>query len=124
MHNFPVLRTIASHFLALVVVVAVAAAVMDSEGAGSVLAGALVSFIPGTVFTLKYFRYSGARSVEKVVKNAFIAEVMKLVMMGVGFALVFRFYAAVRPLWVFVGFLVVHLASMVVAVRAARRIMV
>ncbi|HTR01381.1 MAG TPA: ATP synthase subunit I [Candidatus Acidoferrum sp.] len=121
MHKFPVFRAVASHFLALVVTAVMAFLVLDRTGALSVLAGALVSFVPGTLFTLKYFQYSGARAMERVVRNAYIAEMMKLVMMGLGFALVFRIVDQVQPLMVFVGFLVVHVASLVMVVKATGR---
>ena len=119
MHNFPVFKAVASHFLAFVVTAVMAFLVLDGAGARSVLAGALVSFVPGALFTLKYFRYSGARAMEQLVRNAYIAEMMKLVMMGLGFALTFRVMEQVRPIMVFVGFLVVHLVSLVTAARAA-----
>lgn len=117
MHNFPVFKAVASQFLALLVTAAVAFLVLDRAGAASVAIGGLVSWVPNTLFTLKFFRYSGARAMERAVGNAYAAEAMKLVMMALGFALVFRVMKSAQPLMVFTGFVVVHVAALAVAAR-------
>lgn len=121
MHKFPVFRTIASQFLVLVTTAVLAFIVLNRTNATSVLAGAMVSFVPNTLFTLKFFGVSGARSMERMVRNALIAEAVKLVLIGVGFALVFRFGEMMKPVHVFVGFAMVHLVSLAVTAKAVTR---
>ena len=121
MHKFPVFRTVASQFVALLVTAGVAFLVLDGIGARSVLAGGLVSFVPSTLFILKFFRYSGARAAERLVSNAYVAEMTKLVLMGLGFALAFRLLEQPRPLMVFARFVVVHMANLAVVAREAMR---
>ena len=85
----------------------------------SVLLGGLISLIPNTWFASLVFRHSGARAVGAVVRNAYLGELMKLVMIGAGFGLV---YVLVDPLHVpglFTGFVFVHMAGLVALIRHA-----
>ena len=87
----------------------------------SVLLGGLISIVPGAYFVRKVFAYSGARAMHNVVRSVYVGEVIKLLLMGAGFALSF---ALVDPLHVpglFAGFILVHGAGMVaLAISAAR----
>jgi F0F1-type ATP synthase assembly protein I len=58
---------------------------------------------------------------ERVVRNAFVGEAVKLVQMVIGFALVFALVRPLSPLAVLSGFVVVQLAGMVITSRLASR---
>jgi ATP synthase protein I len=86
----------------------------------SVLLGGLISLIPNAWFASLVFRYSGARAVGLVVRNAYLGELGKLVMSAAGFGLVF---VRVDPLHVpglFTGFVLVHLSGIVALIRHSR----
>ena len=70
--------------------------------------GALIAIIPGAYFGFVYFRETGSRAMQRTVRRAFIAEAVKLAMMGAGFALAFRFVDSLNPLAVFTGFVLTH----------------
>jgi ATP synthase protein I len=85
----------------------------------SVLLGGLISLIPNTGFAFLVFRQSGARAVGAVVRNAFVGELMKLVLVGAGFALVFVLVDPLHVVGLFTGFVFVHLAGLVAMIRHA-----
>ena len=112
MHNFPILRAIASHSVVWMGVSLTALFALGWESGYSVALGGLISLIPGSLFTLRYFRHSGARAMEQVVKNAYVAELVKLGQMGLGFALVFALVEPVEPSAVAGGFVLVQMAGL------------
>ncbi|MGA0935064.1 MAG: ATP synthase subunit I [Pseudohongiellaceae bacterium] len=76
--------------------------------AKSVAIGALIAIIPGAYFGYMFFRETGSRTMKRTIRRAYIAEVVKLVMIGAGFALTFRFVSAFNPLALFCGFALAH----------------
>jgi ATP synthase protein I len=94
---------------------------LDSAGvlAYSVLLGGLISLIPNTGFAILVFRQSGARAVGAIVRNALLGELMKLVLIGAGFALVFVLVDPLHVIGLFTGFVFVHLAGLVATIRHA-----
>jgi len=86
----------------------------------SVALGGLISLIPGTYFMVRYFRFSGARAMEQVIRSAYLAELGKIAQMVLGFTLVFALVKPLNPLAVMGGFLLVQVAGMVVAARLGR----
>ena len=85
----------------------------------SVLFGGLISLIPNAGFASLVFRDSGARAMGAVVRNAFLGEVMKLVMIGAGFGLVFVLVDPLHVPGLFTGFVFVHMAGLVALIRHA-----
>ena len=75
----------------------------------SAFLGALVFIAPQQYFAYKSFRYMGARAAVKTVQSFYSAESSKLLLVAVGFALVFSFYkeADVFALMVSFVFLVI-----------------
>jgi ATP synthase protein I len=86
----------------------------------SVLLGGLISLIPSTWFAILVFRHSGARAVGAVVGNAYLGELMKLIMIGAGFGLVFVLVDPLHVLGLFTGFVFIHMAGLVAMIRHAR----
>jgi len=120
----PFTRVIVLQFTAAVVI-AVLVGVIAGEDKGviaySAFLGGLISAIPGAYFAFKMFQHRGASETEKMIASVFKGEAIKLGLMAAGFALTF---ASVKPLaavWVFVGFLVVHLAGIYGAFRLTKR---
>lgn len=87
----------------------------------SVALGGLVSILPQAWFSYSVFRFSGARAMTRVVRSAFIGEAVKLLLMGVGFALIFAFVDASEPAAVFGGFAVTHVAGLAAIARQFRK---
>lgn len=86
----------------------------------SVLLGGLISVVANARFATLVFRHSGARAMEVVVRNAYMGELMKLLMIGTGFALVFVLVDPLHAPGLFTGFVVVHMAGLVALIRHAR----
>lgn len=82
-------------------------------GAYSVILGGLVSIIPNAYFGRMVFRHAGARAIETVVKSAYVGEVVKLILMGAGFGLIFAQVDPVSASMVFAGFVLTHLAGII-----------
>ena len=70
----------------------------------SILLGGLISLVPGSYFTFQAFRYMGARSIEKTVASIFKGEIIKLLLIGSGFGLTFKYVRPIDELAVFIGF--------------------
>lgn len=85
----------------------------------SVLFGGLLSLIPNAGFASLVFREGGARAVGAIVRNAALGELMKLVTIGAGFALVFVLVDPLHVVGLFTGFIFVHLAGLVALIRHA-----
>ena len=121
MHKFPIKRAIACQSLIWLASVVLTAAALGVLAGYSVALGGLISLFPGIWFMMRYFRLSGARAMERVVRNAFVGEAVKLVQMVVGFALVFALVRPLSPLAVLSGFVVVQVAGVVITSRLASR---
>jgi ATP synthase protein I len=94
--------------------------VMGRILAYSVLLGGLISLIPNAWFASLVFRHSGARAMGAVVRSAYLGELMKLVMIGAGFGLVFVLVDPLHVPGLFTGFVLVHMAGLVAMIRHAR----
>mgnify|MGYP003656385910 FL=1 len=61
----------------------------------SALLGGLVFIIPQLYFGIKAFMFSGARVIDKIVVNFYKGESSKIIIIVIGFALIFTF---IRPI--------------------------
>jgi len=93
---------------------------MGKVSAYSLLLGGLISVIPTAYFGYMVFRYSGARAIEKIVQSAYLGEAGKLVLMGAGFALVFKLIEPLAALGVFAGFILTHSTGLATTVWMQR----
>ncbi len=114
MHNFPVYRVALYQSLLWLIMFMIAIAMLGKVGGYSVALGGLISLLPGVYFMFRYFLVSGAHAMEQVVRNAYIAEAIKLGLIGLGFMAVFKLVTPLSPAGVFGGFLVMHVAGLVV----------
>jgi F0F1-type ATP synthase assembly protein I len=62
----------------------------------------------------------GARSIEKTVASIFRGEIIKLLLIGSGFGLTFKYVRPIDELAVFIGFLLVHVVGILGAARIAQ----
>ena len=90
---------------------------LSVDVARSVLVGGVISTIPSAYFAYKVMGRTGARAMEGVVRNAYLGEVIKLVLIGTGFALAFVLVDPLDAPGVFAGFVLVHAAGLAAVVR-------
>ena len=77
------------------------------HAAVSSLFGGAVCLVPGFIFALMFFKHKGARNASKIMKAFYLGEVIKLIMCGALFALVFVSYD-VHALAFFATFMVIQ----------------
>ena len=120
----PIIKTPVRYLISVqaisTVSLAVCALILGLVPAYSVLLGGLISLIPNAWFASLVFRRSGARAMGAVVRNAYLGELMKLVMIGAGFGLVFVLVDPLHVLGLFTGFVFAHMAGLVALIRHSR----
>ncbi len=109
----PVYRIAGTQLLIALVVAGLASVILGIVGAYSLFLGTLISILPNTYFSKRVFRHSGARSTDKVLKGFFVGEVVKLAMMGAGFAAVFILVDPLNEFALFAGFIMIHITWMI-----------
>jgi ATP synthase protein I len=77
----------------------------SEDAALSAALGASIFIIPQQYFTLKAFRYMGARSVMLTVQSFYKGESSKLLLIAIGFALTFTFYKELDVSALFAAFI-------------------
>lgn len=97
----PGLRIAFIQTIVTIVIVIICTAIMfyvwGKSFAISALLGSFIGIIPNIIFAIKAFRYSGARSAEKVVESFFSGIKIKMVLTAILFSLVFKFIV-IEPL--------------------------
>jgi ATP synthase protein I len=86
----------------------------------SLMIGGLISAVPNAYFAHRAFRYRGARAAEKIAREMYIGEAVKLLMMSAGFALSFLFVRPLHGAVMFSGFALVHITGVFMFVRISR----
>ncbi len=104
----PVYKVIVSQLAVTGFMAAISLLVVGSVVAYSVLLGGLISALPNSYFALHAFRYSGARSADKVVKSFIKGELGKIIFTVVLFALSFTLITNLNELALIAGFAIVH----------------
>jgi ATP synthase protein I len=118
--NAPTRYLVAVQTVTTVLLAGACLGLFGSVFAYSLLCGGLISVVANALFAAMVFRHSGARATGLVVRNAFLGELMKLAMIGAGFALVFVLVDPLHVPGLFTGFVLVHLAGLVAMIRHAR----
>jgi len=90
----------------VLLLIAVALGLADSQLAISVLVGGLVQILPQAWFSRQAFKYAGATKVDKVVRSMYRGELGKVVMTATLFAIVFTVSKQWNYLALFTTFLV------------------
>jgi ATP synthase protein I len=105
---------------AMVLLSGLALMVLGPIAARSALLGGVISTLPSTYFAYKVMGPSGARAMERVVRGAYLGELIKLVLIGTGFALTFVLVDPLHVPSLFAGFVLIHLAGLVAVILHAR----
>lgn len=116
----PIYKVAAFQLLFLLLISALAAILAGWVSAYSLLIGGLISLIPGTLFASRVFKYRGARAAQMIAREVYRGEAIKWFLTGLGFALSFIYVEPLNVVALFSGFVLVHLAGVVVFVRLIR----
>jgi len=114
----PVYRIAMMQF-ALSFIIALFALIYSFEAGYSALLGGLTCAIPNGYFIWRAFKYSGARSVDQVVRSFYQGESWKFVLTAVSFAVIFSRVDPLNPWALFGAFIIVQF-SHVMAARIAK----
>ena len=76
--------------------------------AWSAAAGGIASLIPNAYFVHRAFRFSGARSAQKILRSFYSGEAIKLVLTALIFALTFIYLKPLNVAALFGGFILVQ----------------
>jgi len=99
----------------LLVISTVLTLLLVNRAAGlSVLAGAGIAVIGQGYFVWRAFRHAGAISAKQIVQGFYRGEAGKFLLTAALFATVFLAYAAVKPGWLFTGFILEQLVAWIV----------
>ena len=116
----PVYKVIVAQLLAAIFLSAAGFLVLGWISTYSLLLGGLISALPNAYFAHKAFRYRGARSAQKIVRELYTGEAIKLLLTGAGFALSFAIVEPLNTAALFSGFVLVHIMGVLVFVRISR----
>jgi ATP synthase protein I len=108
----PIYKIIVSQFIAVVFITAAGYVTRDLIVAYSLLLGGLICAVPNAYFTLRAFRYRGASATQQIVRDFYVGEGIKLLLIGSGFALVFSSVDPLNALALFAGFVLVFVVGL------------
>lgn len=91
---------------------------LDGVRAYSALLGGLICAVPNAYFSLRAFRYRGARATGRIVGDFYVGETVKLSLAAAGFALSFMLVDPLSPAALFAGYLLVYLTGLAVLMRS------
>ena len=94
-HRPPIFKIFCTQLAATLLISAIYYFVSGKVAAYSAFLGGAVFVVPQLYFMLKAFMYSGARAIDKIVISFYKGESAKIILIVIGFGLVFSF---VRPL--------------------------
>lgn len=99
----------------LLVIATVMTLLFASREAGlSLLAGAGIAVIGQSYFVWRAFRHAGAISAKQIVQGFYRGEAGKFMLTAALFATVFLAFDAVKPGWLFTGFILEQLVAWIV----------
>ena len=87
----------------------------------SALLGGLTCSIPNAYLLWKAFRYSGARSAQKIAKSFYQGEAGKFVLTATAFILIFTLVKPIEPLALFGAFFLVQMVNWFTPMLIGRR---
>ncbi|OED39108.1 hypothetical protein AB833_16325 [Chromatiales bacterium (ex Bugula neritina AB1)] len=91
-----------------------------TNAALSASAGCIASLVPNLYFAFRAFRYSGARSAQKILRSFYAGEAVKLVLTALIFALCFKYLKTLNVAALFGGFIMVQMAIWLTPLLADR----
>ncbi|PCH62512.1 MAG: F0F1 ATP synthase subunit I [SAR86 cluster bacterium] len=118
----PIYKVIVSQTATALLLAVLMLLIMGREMAYSALIGGLICAIPNAYFAMKTFMYTGARSVDKMVRSIYTGEAVKLLLTAAGFALTFVFLSSVNIVCLFTAYFIVYIAGIVSTLRMQQSI--
>jgi len=115
----PINHVVACQLILLVVLGAVTLLMLGWTSTYSLLLGGLISAVPNAWFTRRYFRHRGARATQQAMRAFYTGKAISLILMGAGFVLAFTLIDSLNVLALFSGFVVTHIAGLVLFARVA-----
>ena len=113
----PVYKVTVAQLLVTAFIATVALLLSGTHIALSVLLGGLISSVSNRFFAALAFKHRGARNAQKIVKSFLVGEIGKFGITVVMFALCFSLLPDVSEFSMIMGFLVVHVAGVMAAVK-------
>ncbi len=83
----------------------------------NILSGGLVAWLGYYIFTKIALRQSGYRFRKQVVHNFYIGQMVKWLVVLIGFAVVFSQVQPLKPIWVFVGFFILQVTNIILTYK-------
>lgn len=108
----PIYKIIASQFIAVGFITTVGYTTLGWISAYSLLLGGMICAVPNAYFTVKAFRYRGARAAQKIVRAFYVGEAVKILLICAGFALTFVYVEPLSSGALFAGFVLVYLTGL------------
>jgi len=84
----------------------------------SFLLGGGISIIPALLFGKIFFQTTGARAAKKVLNAFYIAEAIKLLLMGILFVLTFQ-WQGLQAAFLFLGFIFAQLVNILIMLQSS-----
>lgn len=94
-HRPPIFKIFCTQLAATLLISAIYYFTSGKVSAYSAFLGGAIFIVPQVYFSLKAFMYTGARAIDKIVISFYKGESAKIILIVIGFGLVFSF---VRPL--------------------------
>lgn len=113
----PIYKIIASQFIAVGFITTVGYATLGWICAYSLLLGGMICAVPNAYFTVKAFRYRGARAAQKIVRAFYLGEAVKILLMCAGFALTFVYVEPLSSGALFAGFILIYLTGLLATIQ-------
>lgn len=85
--------------------------------AKSVAAGAMLAFVAQSAFTLIAYRLTGAKARQAIMLNMYLGQMIKWVITLLGFALIFKMALPIHTMLVFLGYVAMLVAHVVMMWR-------
>lgn len=117
----PINLIVAGQLILLVVLGAVTLLMLGWTDAYSLMLGGLISALPNAWFTRRFFIHRGARATQQAMRAFYTGKAITLILTGAGFALAFIYLDSLNVLALFSGFVVTHIAGLVLFARVAGR---
>ncbi len=105
-HRPPVLKIFCTQLAVTLLISAIYYFVSGKVAGYSAFLGGIIFIIPQVYFTLKAFMYSGARAIDKIVVSFYKGESAKIILIVIGFGLVFSFVKPIDYLALYSAFIV------------------
>jgi len=111
-----ILQTLGA-MLAGVMVLTGVAVLVSSDRVLAFAVGGVISLLPNAYFAMRVLLVSAPLDAQMRLRQLYAAEVTKLLICALLFALVFSNWKALPPVWLLIGFVVIHVGYLVLSLR-------